>query len=128
VLHRWELTHNTGSWSPWANFDTLLLPPSTITATMMGPGGAVVVFGTDSGARIWGRTAYIGPNGSNDGGSWSPWGPIDGTLTGITAIGDPDRRIELFGVDGWGRLFHRKELTAGTGSWSPWESVNRPNG
>jgi hypothetical protein len=53
---------------------------------------------------------------------------VDGTLTGITAFGDPDGRIELFGVDGWGKLFHRKELAPGTGSWSPWESVNRPNG
>lgn len=128
VYHRWELAHNTGSWAPWEYFDFSMTLPSPIAATTMGPGGAVVVYGTDFAARIWSRTAYMGPNGSNGGGSWSSWSQIDGTLTGITAIGDPDRRIELFGVDAWGKLFHRKELAPGTGVWLPWESVNRPNG
>ncbi|GIH03857.1 hypothetical protein Rhe02_19240 [Rhizocola hellebori] len=127
VYHRWELVHNTGSWAPWEYFGASLPLPSTISATVV-PNGPVVVFGTDSSARIWGRLAYIGPNGSNGGGSWSPWGQLDGALTGITAITGPDRRNELFGVDGWGKLFHRKELAPISGSWSPWESVTRPNG
>jgi len=126
VWHRWELVHNTGTWSPWMYFDTLVGQPSTVT-TAAGPVGPLVVLATDGAARIWGRTEYIAPNGGN-GGSWSPWAQLDGALTGITAIGDPDGRIELFGVDGWGKLFHRKELAAGTGTWSAWETVNRPNG
>ena len=47
-----------------------------------------------------------------DGGTWTAWTQIDGALTGVTAIGEIDRRIDLFGVDRWGNLFHR--------TWSPW--------
>jgi hypothetical protein len=127
LQHRWELAHNTGSWSPWEDFHgSWLSTPSSITATTTGPGGAVVVFVTTSYTLIWGRTAYIGPNGGNGGGTWTPWVNMDGRLTGITAIGYPDRRVELFGVDGAGQLFRRKELTPGVGSWTPWEPVNRP--
>lgn len=127
VYHRWELTHNTGSWSSWVGFDAWLPQPATITATTIGP-GAVVVYGTDSNARIWGRFGYIAPNGRNGGGSWSPWGRLDGALTGITVIAGLDRCTEVFGVDGWGKLFHRKELVAATGTWTPWESLDTPNG
>jgi hypothetical protein len=125
--HRWETTHNTGSWAPWDRFGPARGPHLvTIAATTMGPDGAVVVFGTDSSAQIWSRTAYIGPNGSNGDGTWSFWTWMDGTLTGITAVGYPDRRIELFGIDGDGRLLRRKEITPGAGHWSAWETMARP--
>jgi hypothetical protein len=126
VYHLWEQGHNTGSWG-LEYFGRLLPAPSTITATRTGPGGTVVVFSAGADTGIWGRTAYIGPNGSNGGGSWSPhWSRIDGYLSSITAFGNPDRRIELFGVTSWGDLLRRKELAAGTGSWSPWIRVDLP--
>jgi hypothetical protein len=69
---------------------------------------------------------YIGANGSDGGGTWSPWSRMDGTLIGITAVSYPDRRIGLFGISGTGQLFRRKEITPGAGHWSAWEVVPRP--
>jgi hypothetical protein len=126
VFYRWELTPGTGSWSSWVELGGSLKLPASITATTIGPGGAVVLFGTDSSRRLWGRTQFVGSNGSNGIGSWSNWGLIDGTISGINAVYNPNNRIELFGVDPSGSLFHRWELAAGTGSWSTWATQDRP--
>ena len=130
VLHRWERTHNTGNWAPWETFDAVSqFGASSITTTTMGPGGAVVVFYTLAvRGTIRHRYGYVAPNGSNGGGSWSPWGPLDGRMRGVTATTYPDRRMELFGVNSAGLLFQRKETEPGIGSWSPWGRVDGPTG
>jgi len=86
----------------------------------------VVVFATDRTGRVQSRTQSVASNGSNGIGSWSNWATIDGAFTQITAVYDPDKRIELFGIDAAGKLFHRWELATGTGSWSAWAAQDRP--
>jgi len=127
VFYRWELTPGSGTWSSWVELTgrVMKLPASIATATS-GPGGAVVLFATDSSRNVWGRTQSVGSNGGNGIGSWSDWRLIDGALSGISAGYNPDSRIELFGTDVSGNLFHRTELAAGTGSWSAWAAQERP--
>jgi hypothetical protein len=127
VFHRWQLSPNSDSWSAWVDFGgpgTLSNAPSAISVTRMASGG-LGVFGVNSGGQIFRRVEFALVNGSN-GGTWSDWVSVDGTLTTITAQTNGNGQIELFGMNGGGQMYHRWELAPGTGNWSGWISLGSP--
>ncbi|WP_371648187.1 MULTISPECIES: tectonin domain-containing protein [unclassified Streptomyces] len=59
-----------------------------------------------------------------EGGNWSPWGQFDGALRAVAAETNADGRMELFGVNSAGSIFHRWQMTPAGGSWSGWEQFD----
>lgn len=120
VYHRWQLAPNSDSWSAWVEFGgALSSAPSAISVVRSGSHGPLQVFGVDDSGKIFGRTQFDVAAGSSQG-RWSGWVPIDGTLSEITAETNGNGAVELFGVDGAGKVYHRWETAPGTGQWSSW--------
>ncbi|GAA0941957.1 LuxR C-terminal-related transcriptional regulator [Virgisporangium aurantiacum] len=86
LWHLWQSAPNSGSWSEWMGgfANNMSTAPSTLSVTAAANGG-LTLFGLDQSGQVWGTTQYIGSNGSNGGGSWSPWGQLDGTFATIAA-------------------------------------------
>ncbi len=54
----------------------------------------------------------------------SGWTAMDGRLRSIATAGNADGRLEMFGTDRIGRVFHRWQQTAGDNtSWTPWAEL-----
>ncbi|MGK5640666.1 hypothetical protein ACSNOK_20475 [Streptomyces sp. URMC 126] len=53
----------------------------------------------------------------SSGGVWSGWAKFDGALHRVAAQTNADGRVELFGVDGGGAVFHCSQTSPG-GNWS----------
>jgi metallophosphoesterase (TIGR03767 family) len=121
IYHRWELP--TSGWSGWVHFGTVGWPAS-IAATSFGPGEGVAVYATSTSGELWERIQYTAPNGSNGGGTWSNWVLHDGSLETIAAGTNPSNKVELFGINAAGTLFHRWE--AGDPPWSAWAVQEGP--
>jgi hypothetical protein len=138
IFHRWQLTagDNTG-WSPWAQMDGQL---SSLTVAR-NHDGTLQVFGVDPAGKIhtrnqrWGtdqhesvRTVPARPAVN----TWTPWKQIDGSLRQAVAITDSGGRINVFGINGAGALFHRKQIALNAtdpavgGTWTGWGQVQVP--
>jgi surface antigen len=118
VFHSWQ-TSAGGSWSPWVPLPGYM---TTIGAAINGD-GRVEVFGANANQpdsennvyHIWQLTP---------GGNWSPWIPLPGYMTSVSAATNGDGRLEVFGAnahqpDGQNDVYHIWQLTPG-GNWSPW--------
>lgn len=129
IFHRWQQTAGDDStWSPWAQMDGQL---SSITAAR-NQDGTLRVVGTNPAGNVWTRSQILGgdqtpparpahPVPAID--SWTPWQQLDGSLSQAAAVTDPDGRVQLFGVNGGGRLFHRQQSD---GAWTAWDELSTP--
>jgi Tectonin domain/Right handed beta helix region/PASTA domain len=106
-----------------------------------GPAGPYrrVAQGSSHGSRIAvarnqdGRLALFGASGSAvyrraqitaGDAAWTAWDPLDGSLAAVASETNADGRVELFGVNATGTLWHRWQLAAGSETWSPWAQLD----
>jgi metallophosphoesterase (TIGR03767 family) len=76
--------------------------------------GRLAVLGTAADDRIWQRLQSTA--GSD---AWSGWTLADeGLLHAVAIETNQDGQLEAFGVNGFGQVFHRWQLTSG--AWSQW--------
>jgi hypothetical protein len=138
IFHRWQqIPGDDGSWSPWAQMDGQL---NSITVARNAD-GTLQVFGTNPAGNVWTRNQILGgdqfkavqPNHlvpAID--SWTSWKQMDGVLSQVAAITDATGRIQLFGINSAGQLFHRRQSALNatdpsvSGAWMAWDQVETP--
>jgi hypothetical protein len=138
IFHRWQ--QNPGddsSWSPWAQMDGQL---NSITVARNND-GTLQVFGTNPAGNVWTRNQILGgdqfatvrpdhPAPAID--SWTSWKQMDGVLSQVAAVTDANGRIQLFGINGTGELFHRRQSAPNAtdpsvgASLTAWDQVQNP--
>lgn len=80
--------------------------------------GRLALFGA-SGNAVYRRAE----TGSGDG-AWTAWDPFDGSLSAVASETNADGRVEVFGVNAAGSIWHRWQLAPGTDTWSPWTQLD----
>jgi hypothetical protein len=119
-MEEYEPYIGPGTYGSWTQIDGLL---TTIAATPDASGN-VHLFGANSYGTIWTRqqiSTYDGFNSSSI--SFGPWVQIDGLLSAVSAVTNLDGRMELFGINMYGQIFHRWEKHPGGNDWSAWEQI-----
>jgi PASTA domain/Tectonin domain len=137
IFHRWQqIPGDDGSWSPWAQMDGQL----NSIAVARNQDGTLQVVGTNPAGNVWTRNQILGgdqfktvqpdhPAPAVD--SWTSWKQMDGVLSQVAAV-TANGRIQLFGINGAGELFHRRQSASNAtdpsigGSWTAWDQVQNP--
>jgi tectonin-like protein/PASTA domain-containing protein len=135
IFHRWQqIAGNDSSWSPWAQMDGQL---NSITVAR-NHDGTLQVFGTNPAGNIWTRNQVLGgdqyptvrpPHPVPGTDTWTAWKQMDGALSQVAAVTDPDGLIHLFGVNSAGMLFHRRQTARDaadpsvSGAWTGWDRI-----
>ncbi|MFJ4428861.1 TIGR03767 family metallophosphoesterase [Streptomyces bobili] len=111
---------STSGMTPWAKFDGSLVSVAATTS----PAERVHLFGINHLGEIYTRR-------QNDANVWSAWSPLDGQLSSIAAARngdgsgtDTDGRIQIFGTNTNGQIWHRSQVSASSTDWTPWASLD----
>ena len=112
-----------GAWSAWEGpgFKGQSIVAAEIAAAQQNNGN-VALFGLDRGGKVW-TISQLSP-----GGDWGRWATPGSRaqpqpLSRIVAVEQRGSRgVELWGIDGTGKIWTVYQLTAG-GAWSDWEGA-----
>ncbi|MFI6333332.1 tectonin domain-containing protein, partial [Micromonospora chersina] len=106
----------------WYRFDGVL----RAVAAETNADGRMELFGVNSNGTIWHR-AQNSADKSGAIGPWGPWVQFDGGLSSIAAARNADGRIELFGSNELGQVFHRSQTAKNASCcWTPWTQFDGP--
>ncbi|MFE9500831.1 hypothetical protein [Streptomyces collinus] len=123
VWHRWE-TEIGGAWSQWVLFNGGLMKS---VAAETNKDGRIELFATNGAGEIFHRWQTQPDVVTTDNRGWSLWEKVDGTLSSISVTRNFDGRLELFGANSDGLVWHRwqnQANAAGIGGWSQWASFD----
>jgi hypothetical protein len=88
--------------------------------------GRVQVFGVTPTGSIRYR-AQIAADRNGAMGAWGPWVSMDGLLYAVGVARNSDGRLELFGSNHLGEVYHRSQTGANaTDSWTDWQAFDGP--
>lgn len=107
-------------WGPWIAMDASIGRVSAITAGIDKNGGTEL-FAVNTAGQIYGRST-AGPSATAALADWTPWQSFDGSLSSISVVRYLDGRLEMFGTNSNGVVFHRGQWPNAL-SWSPWEQM-----
>lgn len=119
IWHRWQTAAAATTYTPWVQLDGA----RSSIAVGRNKDGTLQLFAVDSAGQIWRRAAAPGTN------NWFSWSQLDstaavGVLHSLAAETNSDGRVELFGVNTAGQLWHRWQTTAGSDTYSPWTELD----
>ncbi len=115
IWHRWQTAPAATTFTPWVQLDG----SQASIAVARNRDGALQLFGVNGSGQVFARRAAPGTN------NWFSWSELDrpapvGTLRSLAAETNADGRVELFGVNTAGQIWHRWQTTAGSDSYSAW--------
>jgi hypothetical protein len=121
IWHRWETSSSSGTYTPWALLDGQL----TSVAVARHADGRLVLFGVTGAGQVLRREAAAATD------SWLAWVELDdppavGVLRSLAAETNVDGRVEVFGVNTNGQLWHRAQVTAEADAYLPWVALPGP--
>ncbi|MFE9500657.1 right-handed parallel beta-helix repeat-containing protein [Streptomyces collinus] len=122
VWHRWQ-TSVGGGWSQWSQFTD---GPMRSVAAETNDDGRVELFALDKDGGVFHRWQERPDAVSPDNAGWSSWDRLDGTLSSLSVARNKDQtdgRLELFGTNAQGKVWHRWQNQANATShekWSLW--------
>jgi hypothetical protein len=106
VYDAWQLAPN-GNWSGWAGFPGLTGVKEIVASR--GPDGHLVLAAVTGAGGLWQNTQWAG--------GWSGWSKLgEGVVRGLAVARNQDGRVEVYGLDAGGSVWHSWQLT--TGGWS----------
>ncbi len=119
IWHAWQNSAAGDTYTPWVQLDGAL---SSI-ALARNSNGALELFGANRSGQIFHRVAAGGIN------NWFSWSQLDapapvGALHSVAAETNADGRVELFGVNGSGQIWHRWQISAGADTYSAWSQLD----
>jgi Trypsin/Tectonin domain/Putative Ig domain/PASTA domain len=106
----------------WYEFDGAL----RTVAAETNADGRMEMFGVTGAGTIFHR-AQMTADSSTALGRWGSWSQLDGALSSIAAARNADGRIELFGSNELGQVFHRAQTAANASCcWTQWAQFDGP--
>jgi hypothetical protein len=116
IFHSVQTAPGSSTWAPWSQMDGGLIT----VAVARNADGRLELFGANVDGVIWHR-AQLAPGTSGSGSAgWTGWAVLDGGLRQVAAEENADGRIELFGVNGAGGVYHRWQTAPNSATWSGW--------
>jgi hypothetical protein len=118
VFTRGQTTPNSTTWNAWTTLNGTLSRVAIVHGEPpVNPDQPQVLYGVNATQQIFTRFQTV-PNTE----TWEPWHQRDGLLTEIAAEADSAGRIELFGVNAAGTVFHRVNFNGD--NWSNWADLD----
>jgi subtilisin family serine protease len=119
ISHSWQTSTTSANYTPWVQLDGTLIS----IAVARNSNGALELFGVNRSGQIFHRAAASGNN------NWFSWTQLDdppavGVLHSLAAETNTDGRVELFGVNSAGQIWHRWQTSAGADTYSMWSQLD----
>jgi hypothetical protein len=119
IFHNVQTYAGSAGWSAWSQMDGGLIS----IAAARNADGRLEIFGTNASGTVWHR-AQVGPGASGSGSAgWTGWTAYDGALRQVAAETNADGRVELFGINADGGIYHRWQTAPNSSTWSPWANI-----
>jgi hypothetical protein len=119
IFHTTETGVGAGAWNGWSQLDGLLIS----VAVARNADGRLELFGANSSGNVFRRLQLTAGASGTGASGWGSWYMFDGALREVAAETNSDGRVELFGINSAGGIYHRWQTAPNSDSWSDWVNI-----